>query len=82
MCFQMRFSSTCWYDAVAAYPCGPDKADGPHFYMQGGGDDWGIFISGNANPDNRVTVELHVTPGLKAARDARAMVRALHTMPI
>jgi len=50
--------------------------------MQGGGDDWGIFISGNANPDNRVTVELHVTPGLKAARDARAMVRALHTMPI
>jgi hypothetical protein len=40
------------------------------------GDDWGVFISGNANPDNRVTVELHLPPGQKAGRDARAVVRA------
>jgi hypothetical protein len=81
MSFQLRFSSACWYDAVAAYPCGPHQADEPHFYMQGGGDDWGVFISGNASPDNRVTVELHVAPGQKAGSDARAMVRALQTMP-
>lgn len=49
--------------------------------MQGGGDDWGVFISGNGNRDNRVTVELHVAPGQKAGSDARAMVRALQTMP-
>jgi hypothetical protein len=79
--FQMRFSPACWYDAVAAYPREPDETDEPRFYMQGGGDDWGVFISGNAIRDNRVTVELHVPPGQKAGRDASAMVRALQTMP-
>jgi hypothetical protein len=79
--FQMRFSSACWYDAVAVYPRGPDETDEPHFYMQGGGDDWGVFISGNTNRDNRVTVELHVPPGQKAGGDASAMVRALQKMP-
>ena len=79
--FQMRFSSSCWYEAVAAYPRGPDQPDEPHFYMQGGGDDWGVFISGSANRDNRVTVELHVPPGQTAGRDASAMVRALQATP-
>jgi hypothetical protein len=79
--FQMRFSSACWYDAVVAYPRGPDETDEPHLYIQGGGDDWGVYISGNANRDKRVTVELHVPPGQKAGRDASAMVRALQTMP-
>ena len=49
--------------------------------MQGAGDDWGVFISGNANPDNRVAVELHLPPGQKAGRDARAVVRALQATP-
>jgi hypothetical protein len=79
--FQMQFSSSCWYDAIATYPRGPDETDEPHFYMQGGGDDWGVFISGNANRDNRVTVELHVPPGQRAGRDASVMVRALQTTP-
>jgi hypothetical protein len=51
------------------------------FYMQGAGDDRGVFISGNANPDNRVTAELHLPPGQKAGRDARAVVRALQATP-
>jgi hypothetical protein len=79
--FKMRFSSACWYDAVAVYPRGPDETDQPRFYMQGAGDDWGVFISGNANPDNRVTVVLHLPPGQKAGRDARAVVRALQATP-
>ena len=79
--FQMRFSSSCWYESIAAYPRGPDEADEPHFYMRGGGDDWGVFISGSANRDNRVTVELRVPPGQKAGRDASAMVLALQTTP-
>jgi hypothetical protein len=33
--FQMQFSSSCWYDAIATYPRGPDETDEPHFYMQG-----------------------------------------------
>jgi hypothetical protein len=49
--------------------------------MQGAGDDWGVFISGNANPDNRVTAELHLPPGQKSGRDARAVVRALQATP-
>jgi hypothetical protein len=79
--FQIRFSSACWYHTVAVYPRGPDETDQPHFYMQGAGDDWGVFISGNANPDNRVTVELHLPPGQKAGRDARAVVRAPQVTP-
>jgi hypothetical protein len=75
--FQMRFSSTCWYDAVVEYP----RAGGtPHFYIRGGGDDWGVVIGGNAKADYRVTVDLNIPAGSHAGRDARAVVRALQAM--
>jgi hypothetical protein len=75
--FQMRFSPTCWYDAVAEYP----RTGGtPHFYMRGGGDDWGVFISGNAKAKHGVTVNLNVPSGSDAGSDARAMVRVLQAM--
>lgn len=76
--FQMRFSPTCWYDAVAEYP----RTGGtPHFYIEGGGDDWGVFISGNAKANHGVTVDLKIPSGSHVGCDARAMVRALLTMP-
>jgi hypothetical protein len=76
--FQMRFSPTCWYDAVAQYP----RTGGvPHFYMQGGGDDWGVVITGNAKAAHGVTVDLNVPQGSHAGCDARAMVRALQALP-
>ena len=75
--FQLRFSPTCWYDAVAEYP----RTGGtPHFYMHGGGGDWGVFISGNAKANHTVTVDLNVPPGSHAGCDARAMVRALQAV--
>ena len=40
--FQMRFSSSCWYESIPAYARGLDEADEPQFYMQGG-DDWGVL---------------------------------------
>jgi len=76
--FQMRFSPTCWYDVVAQYS---RRGGTPHFYMQGGGDDWGVVISGNATAARRVTVDLNVPQGSHAGCDARAMVRALRAIP-
>ncbi len=75
--FQMRFSPTCWYDAVAQYP---PTGGIPNFYMHGGGDDWGVFISGSAKAGHVVTVDLDVPPGSHAGGDARAIVRALQAM--
>ena len=75
--FQMRFSPTCWYDAVAEYP---RTGATPHFFMHGGGDDWGVFISGNAKAKHGVTANLNVPSGSAAGSDARAMVRALQAM--
>ena len=75
LCFQMRISDTCWYDAVAEYPS--ERNGVPHFYIIGDGDDWGVVISGSSKVDHRVTIDLHVPPGSRAGRDARAMVRAL-----
>jgi hypothetical protein len=73
----MRFSPTCWYDAIAEYP----RAGGtPHFYMRGGGDDWGVFISGSAKAKHGMTVDLNVPSGSDAGRYARTMVRALQAM--
>ena len=48
--------------------------------MHGGGDDWGVFISGNAKAKHGVTVNLNVPSGSAAGSDARAMVRALQAM--
>ena len=75
--FQMRFSPTCWYDAVAEYP---RTGATPHFYMHGGGDDWGVFISGDAKAKHGVTVDLNVPSGSHVGCDARAMVRALQAV--
>ena len=75
--FQMRFSPTCWYDAVAEYP---RTGATPHIYMHGGGDDWGVFISGDAKAKHGVTVDLNVPSGSHVGCDARAMVRALQAM--
>jgi hypothetical protein len=69
----MQFSPTCWYEAVAEYP--PDCT--PHFHLEGGGDDWGVLISGDAIADHRIGIELFVPAG----PDARAMVHALRKMP-
>jgi hypothetical protein len=74
----MRFSPTCWYDALAEYP---RTGSTPHFYMRGGGDDWGVVINGNAKATHGVTVDLNIPQGSHADCDARAMVRALQTMP-
>jgi hypothetical protein len=75
--FQMRMSPTCWYDAMAAYP-----ANGtPWFQIEGGGDDWGVLISGDAIADHSIGVDFFVPTSSQAGRDARAIVHALRTMP-
>jgi hypothetical protein len=76
--FQMRFSPTCWYDVVAEYP---PTGETPRFCIQGGGDDWGVLISGNAKANHAVTVDLDIPRGSHAGCDARAIVRALQAMP-
>jgi hypothetical protein len=48
--------------------------------FRGGGDDWGVFISGNAKANHGVTVDLNVPSGSHAGCDARAMVRALQAV--
>src|SRR5580698_7691660 len=45
LCFQMRISPTCWYDAMASYPLG----ERPHVVLQGGGDDFGVFLTVSPN---------------------------------
>jgi len=79
LCFQMRFSPTCWYDAVTQYPNGPVGT--PYFYIRGGGDDWGVVISGSAKAKHRITVDLHVREPSRPGPDARAIVRTLLAMP-
>lgn len=76
LCFRMRVSPSVWYDATASYACQP-----PLVSIQGGGDDFGVFIIASTEPDDTVKVDLHVAPGLGTGRDAHAMVRALQKMP-
>jgi hypothetical protein len=71
--FQMRISPTCWYDATVEYPFGGT----PHFYIKGGGDDWGILISGDAIADHRIGVDFYFPTGSRPGYDAHAMARAL-----
>ena len=79
--FEMRFSPTCWYEATA---CLAQKAQ-PWIYIEGGGDDCGVFISvrvpADANVPSGPIVDLHVPRGAKRGHDARAMVRALRDIP-
>jgi hypothetical protein len=75
--FRMRMSPTCWYDARADYP-----ADGsPFFHIGGGGDDWGVRISGDAIPDHPIGVDFHSQTKSEAGRDAHAIVHALRELP-
>jgi hypothetical protein len=76
VCFQLRISSTCWYDAMADFG---RRTDMHHFVsLHGGGDDFGVAIS--AGPGYS-TVELYLPPGQKAGRDAKTMVHALAVTP-
>ena len=76
LCFQLRISPTCWYDAVADFSRRTDTY--PLVNLHGGGDDFGVVIT--AGP-GYYTVELYVPPGQKMGRDAKAIMRALMTMP-
>ena len=76
LCFQLRMSPTCWYDATADFG---RRNDTYHFVnLHGGGDDFGVAI--NAGPGYSV-VELHVPPGQKAGRDAKSIAHALSAIP-
>lgn len=76
--FIMHMSESCWYSADVAFPHQP--AGIGSITLQGGGDDFGVFIT--ATPaDDRVGVELHLPFDQKAGRDAKSMVRTLETMP-
>jgi hypothetical protein len=75
--FQMRVSPTCWYDATAFYWHGT-----PFVGIQGGGDDYGVFITAHGDRDSLISVDFHKPLlGRQSGRDARAMVRALQVMP-
>jgi hypothetical protein len=75
--FQMRISPTCWYEAIVEYPSGGS----PFFRIEGGGDDFGVLISGDAIADHRIGVDFWVPTNSQAGRDARAMMHALGGMP-
>jgi hypothetical protein len=75
--FRMRISLTCWYDAIIEYP--PDGT--PHFYIGGGGEEWGVLISGDAIADHPMGVDFYVPTGSQPGRDARPMEHALREMP-
>ena len=65
-------------DAVAE--CPSERNGVPHFCVIGGGDDWGVVISGNSKVDHRVTIDFHIPLSSRVGRDARAMVRALQAI--
>jgi hypothetical protein len=77
--FEMRFSTTCWYEATASF-----AEARPSIYMRGGGDDSGVLISvhlpNDANLPVYPVVDLDAPQWWKRGRDARAMVRALQGM--
>jgi len=79
--FEMRFSPTCWYDATASLA---ENAQ-PCIFIEGSGDDCGVFISvqvpADANVASCPVVDLHVPRGAKRGHDAGAMVRALRDIP-
>ena len=79
--FEMRFSPTCWYEATASLA---ENAQ-PCIYIEGGGDDCGVFINvrvpADANEPSCPVVDLHVPRGAKRGHDAGAMVRALRDIP-
>lgn len=48
----------------------------PFLSLQGGGDDYGVFITSGTEP-NSTMLDFRVPMGQRAGRDARAMVRSL-----
>jgi hypothetical protein len=76
VCFELRISATCWYDAIADFSRRTD--DYPFVNLHGGGEDFGVAIS--AGPGYS-TVELYVPPGRDIGRDAEAVARALAATP-
>ena len=75
--FQMQMSPTCWYDARVEYPV--DRT--PFFQIEGGGEDGGVLISGDAAADHPIGIDFFVPTNAQGGRDAHAMVRALLKMP-
>jgi hypothetical protein len=76
--FTMNISPTCWYVVQVIYP--HDTPGQPFVSLQGGGEDFGVFITANAEHGG-ASVEMHLASGQRAGRDARAMVRALEAAP-
>jgi hypothetical protein len=73
--FQMRISSTCWYDAAASY----SPKESPWVCLQGGGDDFGVFVT--ISNSAGITVGLQLNSGERAGRDSGAIVHSLTAMP-
>jgi len=76
VCFELRISPTCWYDATADFSRRTDAY--PFVNLHGRGDDFGVSISASVGYS---TVELSVPPDQKIGRDAEAIVRALAGTP-
>ena len=76
--FTMHISASCWYGAAVSYPHDPD--DNGSITLQGGGDDFGVFVNA-ASGDDLASVAFHLEFGEKAGRDAKSMVRTLEAMP-
>ena len=74
--FQLRISSTCWYDADVSY--GRDGSRS--LRILGGGDDFGVRMTARATDDG-IGVELVTDYSDRPGRDARAIVRALAKIP-
>jgi hypothetical protein len=73
--FLMQISLTCEYYATACYP----RDDPPWAFLQGDGDDFGVFIT--LSQSGEITVGLHLESGETAGRDAQAIVHSLTAMP-
>ncbi len=76
VCFELRISATCWYDATADFSRRTDAY--PFVNLHGRGDDFGVAISAGAGHS---TVELYLPPGQKIGRDAEAVARVLASTP-
>ena len=76
VCFELRISAKCWYDAMADFSRRGDAY--PFVNLHGRGDDFGVAISAGAGYS---TVELFVPPGQKIGRDAEVIVRSLVGTP-
>ncbi len=72
------YPSSCWYSAAVSFPHGPDGVGA--ISLEGGGDDFGVFISA-ASGDDLASVALYLAFDEKAGRDAKSMVRTLEAMP-